>query len=92
MQNLSTASMLTTQRLVLRGPQRDDLPGFTRFMTSAPSLEAQEETVIAEQADTRSGTISRVGLPFSKAHHLASTEDVVKPVAYNVRVHGGVCG
>ncbi len=50
MQNLSTAPMLTTQRLVLRGPERDDLPRFTRFMTSAPSMEAQGETVTAEQA------------------------------------------
>jgi RimJ/RimL family protein N-acetyltransferase len=50
MQNLSTAPMLTTQRLVLRGPERDDLPGLTRFMTSAPSMEAQGETVTAKQA------------------------------------------
>ena len=50
MQNLSTAPTLTTERLVLRGPERDDLPEFTRFMTSAPSLKAQGETITAEQA------------------------------------------
>lgn len=42
--------MLTTQRLVLRGPEREDLPAFTRFMTSAPSMVAQGETASAEQA------------------------------------------
>lgn len=50
MQNLSTAPMLTTKRLILRGPERDDLPYFTRFMTSAPSMLAQGETISAEQA------------------------------------------
>lgn len=50
MKHLSTAPTLTTERLVLRGPERDDLPAFTRFMTSAPSMAAQGETVTAEQA------------------------------------------
>ncbi|WP_299684980.1 GNAT family N-acetyltransferase [uncultured Tateyamaria sp.] len=50
MNSLTTAPFLTTERLVLRGPERDDLPAFTRFMTSAPSLEAQGETTTAEQA------------------------------------------
>ena len=50
MQNLSTAPTLTTRRLVLRGPEREDLPELTRFMTSAPSMVAQGETVTAEQA------------------------------------------
>ncbi len=50
MKHLSTAPMLTTERLILRGPERDDLPAFTRFMTSAPSMLAQGETVTAEQA------------------------------------------
>lgn len=50
MQDLSTAPTLTTQRLILRGPERDDLPAFTRFMTSAPSMKAQGETVTTEQA------------------------------------------
>ncbi len=50
MQNLSTAPRLTTGRLVLRGPEREDLPAFTRFMTSAPSMKAQGETISAEQA------------------------------------------
>lgn len=47
---LTTAPVLTTERLHLRGPDRDDLPAFTRFMTSAPSMIAQGETVSAEQA------------------------------------------
>jgi len=50
MNKLSAAPVLTTERLILRGPEREDLPAFTRFMTSAPSLEAQGETVTAEQA------------------------------------------
>lgn len=50
MQNLSTAPVLTTERLILRGPERDDLPAFTRFMTSAPSMIAQGETITEEQA------------------------------------------
>lgn len=47
---LANAPRLTTRRLILRGPDRGDLPAFTRFMTSAPSLAAQGETVSAEQA------------------------------------------
>lgn len=47
---LTTAPDLTTDRLRLRGPERADLPAFTRFMTSAPSLQAQGETITAEQA------------------------------------------
>ena len=50
METLTTAPVLTTDRLVLRGPARDDLPAFTRFMTSAPSMAAQGETVTAGQA------------------------------------------
>ncbi|MBV2361371.1 GNAT family N-acetyltransferase [Thalassococcus sp. CAU 1522] len=50
MQKLTTAPTLTTLRLVLRGPVREDLPVFTRFMTSAPSMVALRETVTAEQA------------------------------------------
>ncbi|MEL6167390.1 MAG: GNAT family N-acetyltransferase [Pseudomonadota bacterium] len=50
MNSLSTAPNLTTERLVLRGPERGDLPAFTRFMTRAPSMVAQGETVTAEQA------------------------------------------
>lgn len=47
---LAKAPRLDTQRLILRGPERGDLPAFTRFMTSAPALRAQGETVTAEQA------------------------------------------
>ena len=50
MQDLTGAPNLRTDRLILRGPRRDDLPAFTRFMTSAPSLVALGETVSAEQA------------------------------------------
>ncbi|WP_224813906.1 GNAT family N-acetyltransferase [Hasllibacter sp. MH4015] len=50
MEDLTRAPHLTTDRLLLRGPERGDLPEFTRFMTSAPSLQAQEETVSADQA------------------------------------------
>ncbi|MHA3913416.1 GNAT family N-acetyltransferase [Halovulum sp. GXIMD14793] len=50
MQNLSTAPTLMTKRLVLRGPERSELAAFTRFMTSAPSMVAQGETVTKEQA------------------------------------------
>jgi len=50
MQNLSNAPVLTTQRLLLRGPERSDLHAFTRFMTSASSMIAQGETVTEEQA------------------------------------------
>lgn len=50
MQHLTSAPKLTTERLILRGPEQSDLPAFTRFMTSSPSMEAQGETVSAEQA------------------------------------------
>ena len=50
MQELSNAPTLETKRLILRGPQRNDLEAFTRFMTSAPSLKAQGETITADQA------------------------------------------
>jgi len=50
MQTLTTAPTLMTERLILRGPERNDLPTFTRFMTSAPSLQAQGETVTSQQA------------------------------------------
>ena len=50
MQALTTAPDLTTDRLLLRGPQQGDLAPFTRFMTSAPSMVAQGETGSPEQA------------------------------------------
>ncbi|MEP4980271.1 GNAT family N-acetyltransferase [Ascidiaceihabitans sp.] len=50
MKHLSTAPKLTTQRLVMRGPKQSDLAEFTRFMTSAPSMKAQGETITPEQA------------------------------------------
>lgn len=50
MPSLTNAPTLTTGRLVLRGPEQSDLPAFTRFMTSAPAMIAQGETVAPEQA------------------------------------------
>ncbi len=50
MRYLTSAPVLTTERLVLRGPERGDLADFTRFMTSAPSMIALAETVTPEQA------------------------------------------
>jgi hypothetical protein len=50
MQNLTNAPILKTDRLLLRGPERGDLLEFTRFMISAPSMLAQDETITAEQA------------------------------------------
>lgn len=50
MDPLTPAPTLKTQRLTLRGPQREDLPAFTRFMTSAPSMQAQGETGSAQDA------------------------------------------
>lgn len=47
---LTSAPVLKTERLILRGPQKGDLPEFTRFMTSAPSMVAMGETVSAQQA------------------------------------------
>ena len=50
MSSLTGAPTLRTQRLLLRGPEREDLPALTRFMTSAPSLKAQNETTRPDQA------------------------------------------
>lgn len=47
---LTNAPVLKTERLTLRGPERSDLSAFTRFMTSAPSMQEQGETISAEQA------------------------------------------
>ena len=47
---LADAPVLTTKRLILRAPQADDLPAFAAFMTSAPAMAAQGETVSEAQA------------------------------------------
>lgn len=47
---LTSAPVLETERLVLRGPVRSDLPELTRFMTSSSRMHAQGETVSKEQA------------------------------------------
>ncbi|MBY4894429.1 GNAT family N-acetyltransferase [Rhodobacteraceae bacterium N5(2021)] len=50
MDPLTTAPTLKTERLILRGPRRADLPAFTRFVTSAPSIIAQDEAGSPEDA------------------------------------------
>jgi len=47
---LTSAPILETERLILRGPVRSDLSEFTRFVTSSPRMKAQEETVSNEDA------------------------------------------
>ena len=47
---LTSAPILETARLTLRGPLQSDLPEFTRFMTSSPRMRAQKETISKEQA------------------------------------------
>ena len=47
---LTSAPVLETERLTLRGPEKSDLAAFTRFMTGSPRLRAQQETVSEEQA------------------------------------------
>ena len=47
---LTSAPILETDRLTLRGPQKSDLAEFTRFLTSSPRMKAQEETTTKEQA------------------------------------------
>lgn len=47
---LTSAPILETERLILRGPLESDLPEFTRFMTGSPRMQAQGETGSKEQA------------------------------------------
>lgn len=47
---LTSAPILETERLTLRGPQQCDLPEFTRFKISSPRMQAQGETGSKEQA------------------------------------------
>lgn len=47
---LTSAPILQTERLTLRGPMKSDLPEFTRFMTSSPRMQAMGETVSEEEA------------------------------------------
>ncbi|MFS4579780.1 GNAT family N-acetyltransferase [Phaeobacter sp. C3_T13_0] len=46
---LTSAPVLETERLTLRGPLQSDLPEFTRYMTRSPRLQSQGETVSDEQ-------------------------------------------
>ena len=47
---LTSTPILETERLILRGPVRSDLPEFTRFVTSSPRMKAHEETASNEDA------------------------------------------
>ncbi|QXT41364.1 GNAT family N-acetyltransferase [Gymnodinialimonas ceratoperidinii] len=47
---LTPAPELASERLILRGPRREDLSEFTRFVTSAPSMIAQGEAGTAADA------------------------------------------
>lgn len=47
---LTSAPVLETERLILRGPLHSDLAEQTRFMTSSPRMQTQGETVSADQA------------------------------------------
>lgn len=47
---LTSAPILETERLILRGPVRSDLTQFTRFVTCSPTMKKQEETVSSEEA------------------------------------------
>lgn len=48
--DLTFAPELRSERLILRGPRREDLAAFTRFVTSAPSMIAQGEAGTAADA------------------------------------------
>lgn len=47
---LTSAPVLRTERLVLRGPERADLAPFTAYMTGSARLAEQGETIAADQA------------------------------------------
>ena len=47
---LTSAPILETERLTLRGPIKDDLSAYTGFMTNSARMRSQGETVSAEQA------------------------------------------
>lgn len=47
---LTSAPVLETERLILRGPEREDLAAFTAYMTTSGRLTEQGETVDADQA------------------------------------------
>lgn len=47
---LTSAPTLESERLIIRGPEKGDLPELTRFMTSSPRMVAQSETISKEQA------------------------------------------
>lgn len=47
---LTSAPVLRTERLILRGPERTDLAPFTAYMTGSARLAEQGETIAADQA------------------------------------------
>lgn len=58
-QPLTSAPRLTTDRLVLRGPERDDLAAFTRFMTTNPQMAEQDE--LGSESDAWFGFLAGIG-------------------------------
>lgn len=57
--SLTSAPQLTTDRLVLRGPERGDLPAFTRFITTSPTMAAQDE--LGSELDAWFGFMTGIG-------------------------------
>lgn len=47
---LTCAPLLETERLVLRGPEREDIAPFTEFLTSSPRMKAMDELSTAPDA------------------------------------------
>lgn len=47
---LTSAPVLETDRLMLRGPDKADLPALTQFLTSSPRMQEQGETLSTDQA------------------------------------------
>ena len=49
-QPLTSAPVLETERLILRGPDRSDLTAYTSYMTQSPRLKEQDEIITEDQA------------------------------------------
>ena len=56
---LTSAPRLETERLILRGPARADLPHFARFLTTSPQLAALDD--LGSEEDAWYFTLSGVG-------------------------------
>ncbi len=59
MTDLTNAPTLTTERLTLRGPRREDLPAFTRFLTTNPDLAALDD--LGSEKDAWYFTLAGIG-------------------------------